>query len=440
MAASLSPKIQDLAARLNRDPDSKIFLQLAEEYRKEGLLEEALLVCKGGLKKHPGYQSARVALGRIFLSLNQLEEARAELEAVLRGAPDNLLANRLLGDLLVKMGDKEAALERYRAVHMYGPSDPDIAVKIQKLEGKQAAAPPPPQPAAPTPPATSPGPASTADRAASALRPANTQFPTPVQRRTPEPPPAAERAPKPQASRQAPTPAEAAAPHPTLPPAAPVPDHPPAAAQGSALPPAAEPAPVVAPRPSVSPPAEAAVPAPSPPPVDRPWDEAGAPSAPPPAEPATAEEARPSAAPPRAEPVAAPDPAPVQESPAIASAPQGGAASPAGPQSQATVQGGLKKPRDGINTETLAELYVRQGFIERAMDVYRCILSHEPENRDIQRRLRELEPMVLKKERVEAPVPPPSAPLLSTPPAAQDPAGTVKRLERWLKAIQAGRP
>ena len=340
MAASLSPKIQDLAARLNRDPDSKIFLQLAEEYRKEGLLEEALLVCKGGLKKHPGYQSARVALGRIFLSLNQLEEARAEFEAVLRSAPDNLLANRLLGDLLVKMGDKEAALKRYRAVQVYGPSDPDIAVKIHKLEGKQPPAPPPPQPATPAAPATSPTPGAVpaAVKAASALRPATTQFPTPVQQRTPDPPPAVEGTPAPQVSR--PTPA----------------------------------------------------------------------------------------------------PAPVPEKPTAASAPQGGAAVAAGPQSQAKAQGGLKKPRDGINTETLAELYVRQGFIERALDVYRCILSHEPENRDIQRRLRELEPMVLKKARVEAPVPPLSESPLSPPPVTQNPAGSIERLERWLKAIQAGRP
>ncbi|MCZ6777801.1 MAG: tetratricopeptide repeat protein [Acidobacteria bacterium] len=389
MAASLSPKIQDLAARLNRDPDSKIFLQLAEEYRKEGLLEEALLVCKGGLKKHPGYQSARVAMGRIFLSLNLLEEARVEFEAVLRAAPDNLLANRLLGDLLVKLGDTETALGRYRAVQMYGPSDPDIAVKIQKLEGGQSPLPPPP--AAPAGPATAPA----AVRAASALRPATTHFPTPAQQRTPGPLPATEE----------------------------------------------EPAPGAEARPPAATPAEAAVPTTPPSPVARPSGEADRLSVPPPVQAAKkVEETRPAASPASPEPAPEPEPAPVPESPAATLTLQGGAAPAAGAQSQAKAQGGLKKPRDGINTETLAELYVRQGFIERAMDVYRCILSYEPENRDIRRRLRELEPMMLKKERMKAPVPLAGDAPRNSPPATQPPAGSIERLERWLKAIQAGRP
>ncbi|MGH2626991.1 MAG: tetratricopeptide repeat protein, partial [Anaerolineales bacterium] len=134
MAAPLNPKIQDLVARLNRDPDSRIFLQLGEEYRRAGLLEEALLVCKSGLKKHPGYHSARVALGRIFLALNRLEEAHGEFEAVVRAAPDNLLANRMLGDVLALAGDIAAARERYRAVLALGPAEPELKAKIEALE------------------------------------------------------------------------------------------------------------------------------------------------------------------------------------------------------------------------------------------------------------------------------------------------------------------
>ena len=74
------------------------------------------------------------------------------------------------------------------------------------------------------------------------------------------------------------------------------------------------------------------------------------------------------------------------------------------------------------------------------MDVYRCILSYEPENRDIRRRLRELEPMMLKKERMKAPVPLAGDAPRNSPPATQPSAGSIERLERWLKAIQAGRP
>ena len=60
-------RIEDLERRLGKDPNSKIFAQLAEEYRKAGRLEEAIQTCRDGLETHPNYFSARVALGRALL-------------------------------------------------------------------------------------------------------------------------------------------------------------------------------------------------------------------------------------------------------------------------------------------------------------------------------------------------------------------------------------
>jgi tetratricopeptide (TPR) repeat protein len=179
MAAPLHPKIQDLVARLNRDPESKIFLQLAEEYRKAGLLEEALLVCKAGLKKHPGYQSARVALGRVYVALGRQEEARAEFETVVRASPENLLANRLLGDVLALLGNSAGARERYRAVIALGPADNEIRDKLEALErgedprrvarmGSEGAA-----AAAAAPARPAPGPPVPSARSAPSVRPAS---------------------------------------------------------------------------------------------------------------------------------------------------------------------------------------------------------------------------------------------------------------------------
>ena len=56
---------EKLQKKLEKEPNSLIFTQLAEEYRKEGLLQEALRVCQDGLRRHPNYWSARVVLGRI---------------------------------------------------------------------------------------------------------------------------------------------------------------------------------------------------------------------------------------------------------------------------------------------------------------------------------------------------------------------------------------
>src|SRR4051812_37649844 len=100
MAAS-TPSIDKLLKKLDKEPNSLIFLQLAEEYRKESFYDDALRTCKEGLRRHPNYWSARVALGRIYYEIGDSEKAREELEKVIKAVPDNLLANKILGDIYV---------------------------------------------------------------------------------------------------------------------------------------------------------------------------------------------------------------------------------------------------------------------------------------------------------------------------------------------------
>jgi predicted Zn-dependent protease len=95
----VNSRITELRRRIEKDPASIVFAQLAEEHRRAGEYEEAIRVCRAGLVHHPAYLSARVTLGRALLDTAVFEEARAELEYVLRAAPDNLGAIRALSDL-----------------------------------------------------------------------------------------------------------------------------------------------------------------------------------------------------------------------------------------------------------------------------------------------------------------------------------------------------
>ena len=81
------PRIEELRRRVERDPASIAFAQLAEEYRRAGDYDEAVRVCRAGLAQHPAYLSARVTLGRALLELQQFDEAQAELEHVLQPRP-----------------------------------------------------------------------------------------------------------------------------------------------------------------------------------------------------------------------------------------------------------------------------------------------------------------------------------------------------------------
>jgi predicted Zn-dependent protease len=92
-------RLDDLRRRIQKDPASIAFAQLAEELRRAGQSEEAVHVCRSGLATYPDYVSARVTLGRALISLNQLDDAERELEAVRTLTPENLAAARALEEL-----------------------------------------------------------------------------------------------------------------------------------------------------------------------------------------------------------------------------------------------------------------------------------------------------------------------------------------------------
>ena len=100
-----NPRIGELRRRFEKDPSSVAFAQLAEEYRRSGDFSQAVQTCRDGLARHPGYLSAQVTLGRALMGVGEYQEARAELESVLRVAPDNLAAIRALADIREHLRD-----------------------------------------------------------------------------------------------------------------------------------------------------------------------------------------------------------------------------------------------------------------------------------------------------------------------------------------------
>lgn len=104
-----NPRIAELRRRVDSDPASIAFAQLAEEYRREGEYEEAVRVCRAGLTQYPSYLSARVTLGRALAGLGRTEEASTEFARVLQVAPDNIAARRAVEELGRPRGREAAA-------------------------------------------------------------------------------------------------------------------------------------------------------------------------------------------------------------------------------------------------------------------------------------------------------------------------------------------
>jgi len=107
-----STRIDELKRRVQSDPASIAFAALAEEYRRVGRFAEAIETCKAGLQRHPSYISAHVTLGRALLEVGEYDEAREELEHVLRVAPENLAAIRGLAEIHHRHDELPEAADR----------------------------------------------------------------------------------------------------------------------------------------------------------------------------------------------------------------------------------------------------------------------------------------------------------------------------------------
>ena len=127
-------RLEDLKTRWERDPASRAFLPLAEEYRRLGRLAESEKVCREGLQRYPNYHSARVSLGRTLLEMDRLEESSSEFRAVLESEPQNLLAGRLLAGIYRNQGRWSEALETFRRLQSFYPDDAEVRSQVYQLE------------------------------------------------------------------------------------------------------------------------------------------------------------------------------------------------------------------------------------------------------------------------------------------------------------------
>jgi tetratricopeptide (TPR) repeat protein len=183
-------RIEELRRRVQLDPASIAFAALAEEYRRAGQFEDAIAACEAGLQRHPAYISARVTLGRSLLELGRFDEARHQLEHVLRTAPENLAAIRALAEIHGRVGDYSVA--SHDDAGPDGDSQPAAPPAAPPVVAApvSVATPPPPAPATVEPVRVAPAPAPT---------PAATPRPvvSPVAHVSPAPPPAPARIPHP---------------------------------------------------------------------------------------------------------------------------------------------------------------------------------------------------------------------------------------------------
>jgi tetratricopeptide (TPR) repeat protein len=117
-----------------KNPKSKVFAPLAEAYRKMGLIDEALSICRRGVMIHPDFASGRVAFAKALLEKKAYAEALTQLEKAIQLSPDNLLAHSLTGETLLEMRKPKAALKAFKMVLFLNPDDARARQAVAKWE------------------------------------------------------------------------------------------------------------------------------------------------------------------------------------------------------------------------------------------------------------------------------------------------------------------
>ena len=141
MPDSSREEIAKLEALYANNPAGRVFTHLAEAYRKAGEYERARGILEEGLQKHPGYASAYVVMGRVLMDLNDKDQAASSFRQVLDLDPHNLVALQSLGELARSDGRTDEAIRYFEDLRQHDPGNDDVAQIIDDLRNPQPAAP-----------------------------------------------------------------------------------------------------------------------------------------------------------------------------------------------------------------------------------------------------------------------------------------------------------
>lgn len=136
MSGDTSEELKSLLERFNKAPESRLFAPLADAYRKNGQIDEAIELCEKGLERYPEYASARVILGKCFYDKGATERARDEFARVLDIDPDNMVARKYMGEILLGEDRKEEAAEHLRRLLSIDPTNAEASRILEEIEAK----------------------------------------------------------------------------------------------------------------------------------------------------------------------------------------------------------------------------------------------------------------------------------------------------------------
>lgn len=134
-------ELDKLEARFQQNPKGRNFAPLADAYRKAGLIDNAIGLCQEGLKLHPDYVSAYIVYARCLVDKKDDGSALDVFKKVLELDGENIIALRGLAELSERNGRHDEEVEWLTRLLNADPMNGDAAEALARAKAKAGSKP-----------------------------------------------------------------------------------------------------------------------------------------------------------------------------------------------------------------------------------------------------------------------------------------------------------
>jgi tetratricopeptide (TPR) repeat protein len=133
-------RLRELQEKYEENP-RRYFAPLANEYRKGGQLKRAIEICRTQLAQMPGHMSGQIVYGQALYEAGEFDEARQVFTRALSLDPENLIALKSLGDMSLQAGNTSEARDWYMRLLDADPKDTAVVALVSEIDASADATP-----------------------------------------------------------------------------------------------------------------------------------------------------------------------------------------------------------------------------------------------------------------------------------------------------------
>ena len=133
-------RLRELQEKFDENP-RRYFAPLANEYRKGGQPKRAIEICRAHLAQMPGHMSGQIVYGQSLYEAGEFDEAKEVFGRALSLDPENLIALKSMGDMSLQAGNTSEARTWYTRLLDADPKDTAVIALVSEIDAAEDAAP-----------------------------------------------------------------------------------------------------------------------------------------------------------------------------------------------------------------------------------------------------------------------------------------------------------